>query len=485
MPLEALANNAVTTLNGAINNSVTSLTVTNGALFPSTGRFRILIDSEIILVGARSGNSFTSLTRGAEGTTAASHANSANVYQIITAGGFLGMVGAAMGVYNVKDYGAKGDGSTDDTAAINAAIAALPTPSAQEGGGIVYFPAGNYLVSSPITIARDNTVLQGAGMYQTVVNGTVTGAILDTPTASANDPVYAFLQVRDMAFENNSGTNTNYTMRLREFAYVDFDRVWFKTAASGSDSAAILQYTNILVTYNQCRFDGFGAEWCVRHGGDQGYNNLSRYISCSFPSGKGGIQAIAGAALTLIGNHFENLTGTGGVGYSARCPIYIDCHDGGVIHGNYSEGNAPTVIIGATCGPVNGFTIGGNYTYNGIGTWGMDLRELGYSTVESNAFLSGANNPNMNGINIDGSDGLTVHQQFLRAPRGTGVPVVGHTSAVNGVIADGYGPFVNNGVPASGYLNGIAQKGALVINSAAGSLYQNTGTLAATVWTAR
>lgn len=49
----------------------------------------------------------------------------------------------------------------------------------------------------------------------------------------------------------------------------------------------------------------------------------------------------------------------------------------------------------------------------------------------------------------------------------------------------GYGPFTNAGVPASGYLNGTAEKGALVIDTTNGTLYQNTGTKAATVWTAR
>lgn len=49
----------------------------------------------------------------------------------------------------------------------------------------------------------------------------------------------------------------------------------------------------------------------------------------------------------------------------------------------------------------------------------------------------------------------------------------------------GYGPYLSPGVPASGFLNGVAEKGALVIDTAAGGLYQNTGTKAATVWTAR
>ncbi len=47
----------------------------------------------------------------------------------------------------------------------------------------------------------------------------------------------------------------------------------------------------------------------------------------------------------------------------------------------------------------------------------------------------------------------------------------------------GYGPFLSAGVPASGYQNGTAEKGALVINTVTGVLYINTGTKAATVYT--
>ena len=43
--------------------------------------------------------------------------------------------------YNVRDYGAKGDGKTLDNEAINKAIDA----AAEVGGGTVYFPAGTYL----------------------------------------------------------------------------------------------------------------------------------------------------------------------------------------------------------------------------------------------------------------------------------------------------------------------------------------------------
>lgn len=48
-----------------------------------------------------------------------------------------------MKTLNVEDYGAVHDGVTDDTAAIQAAIDA----AYDAGGGVVYFPAGLYIVS--------------------------------------------------------------------------------------------------------------------------------------------------------------------------------------------------------------------------------------------------------------------------------------------------------------------------------------------------
>ena len=56
---------------------------------------------------------------------------------------------------SVKDYGAKGDGSTDDTAAINKAITegdrcGKGCDSSTVTPALVYFPPGEYLVSAPI-----------------------------------------------------------------------------------------------------------------------------------------------------------------------------------------------------------------------------------------------------------------------------------------------------------------------------------------------
>ncbi|KAK1145845.1 hypothetical protein N8T08_003791 [Aspergillus melleus] len=70
---------------------------------------------------------------------------------------------------NVKDYGAKGDGVTDDTAAINLAISDGGRCGADCGSStiypaFVYFPPGTYLVSSSI-IQYYNTEFFGNGIY--------------------------------------------------------------------------------------------------------------------------------------------------------------------------------------------------------------------------------------------------------------------------------------------------------------------------------
>ena len=66
-----------TTLNGAINNVVTTITVTSAAAFPSAGR--IDIDSELITYTGITATTFTGCGRGANGSTAASHLDNAVV----------------------------------------------------------------------------------------------------------------------------------------------------------------------------------------------------------------------------------------------------------------------------------------------------------------------------------------------------------------------------------------------------------------------
>ena len=61
------------TLSSSINTSVTSLTMASSSSFPSSGT--VLIDNELITYTGNSGGTLSGLTRGASGTTAASHSS--------------------------------------------------------------------------------------------------------------------------------------------------------------------------------------------------------------------------------------------------------------------------------------------------------------------------------------------------------------------------------------------------------------------------
>jgi hypothetical protein len=81
-------------------------------------------------------------------------------------------------VVNVKDYGATGDGSTNDTAAIQVAFNAAYGSSVSPHGTSyslnkpVFFPAGNYIVSAPATISVTGAVNDGTGKVKLTVSST-------------------------------------------------------------------------------------------------------------------------------------------------------------------------------------------------------------------------------------------------------------------------------------------------------------------------
>ena len=81
--LTVASNNAQTTLSGNINDSVTSIAVTSAAAFAVP--CLIVVDSEIILAGDKSGNTFTECVRGFNGTTPDAHTDTTAVYGYILA----------------------------------------------------------------------------------------------------------------------------------------------------------------------------------------------------------------------------------------------------------------------------------------------------------------------------------------------------------------------------------------------------------------
>jgi hypothetical protein len=112
---------------------------------------------------------------------------------VVTANSFVGLNGSSVtatgsttartlanrfaDVVNVKDFGAVGDGVTDDTAAIQAAIDSLVS------GGTVLLPAGSYKVTSQIQIQKPISLVGSLG-NTFLLSNMATGTILNLSTAS-------------------------------------------------------------------------------------------------------------------------------------------------------------------------------------------------------------------------------------------------------------------------------------------------------------
>lgn len=129
---------------------------------------------------------------------------------------------------SVKDFGAVGDGVTDDTAAIQAAVTAVSS------GGVVLLPAGTYLVST-INVTGKSVVLSGygatlnstgtnGGIYKTdhdnkliVIGLSFVGAGAGIKhSATPSTTVYDELDILECSFNMNSGVYGIYSSGSRE-----------------------------------------------------------------------------------------------------------------------------------------------------------------------------------------------------------------------------------------------------------------------------
>jgi hypothetical protein len=115
-------------------------------------------------------------------------------------------------VANVLEYGAVGDGATDDTAAIQAALDAVPAR------GTVIIPAGVYIFNKPLLV-KSNTKVTGTGTLKAAPIEDWTGSDrIDPFTAMPGSPFFGLVN------ENHDAaviTDENLTVRGITIDYTD------------------------------------------------------------------------------------------------------------------------------------------------------------------------------------------------------------------------------------------------------------------------
>jgi len=107
---------------------------------------------------------------------------------------------SSLEMFNVKAYGATGDGTTDDTADVQAAIDA-----AAAVGGVVLFPKGTYILGGIVSTSSVNLVGQGRGTILKLKDGASAGLTGGIWLAFSGDDGFT---VADLTLDGNDANNT-------------------------------------------------------------------------------------------------------------------------------------------------------------------------------------------------------------------------------------------------------------------------------------
>lgn len=281
---------------------------------------------------------------------------------------------------SVKDFGAVGNGTTNDVTAIQNAInaaAALPASGGSSGlGGIsgatVYFPPGVYRINSGITIP-DGVKLIGNGERATVIKYYGSGSAVSNPTPGTR---IGKIGIMEMTIKDE-GTGT-IGLDLNSVSYSEFTSLWI----DGFDTAVkINSPTSGWSVYN--RFSNVTSNLCTT-----GYwltgtsSNAHTFYACRYNTdtvNSGGIgwkieNSNGNQVIACHGDMVSNTT------YFAKLTASsANLTDGNVFWGNRIEGDGSYTVYGFDVGTNVGYTvIGGNY-YTAI-TQSRNLTDNGTGT---------------------------------------------------------------------------------------------------------
>ena len=285
---------------------------------------------------------------------------------------------------SVKDmaYGAMGDGITDDTAAIQAAVNAAGSTK------LCYFPAGTYIISSPITLISGGSYI-GAGWSSIIkqANGANQTRLLQWPSGTNSNCLMADLMI-DGNRTNNTGATTyglyGFALQYSSFRNVRVQQVngdgWRLDGASGgfANTTSTVHMENCWAYGNGNNgvvFTSFAADVHV-HGGDFGFNGASAITlqagSCSIRDAvlwgtTGGVGLLVGGPSNQITNcniegnseHGISVNQFGSYSLITGCKLYANSGSGNGIADGIS-------VNGVSGSPVGGVVVENNFIYSNM-----------------------------------------------------------------------------------------------------------------------
>jgi polygalacturonase len=272
--------------------------------------------------------------------------------------------------FNVRDFGATGNGLTNDTAAINRAIAKC----SEQGGGTVTFPPGKYAAASihlrsDVRLSLDaDAVLFGApdgfeaaepnpfSQYQdrghshfhnalmwgeqitnfAIVGGKINGGSIGhgDPQPGRGDKLIAIKVGKNLLFQNvTHEKGGHFVYLLNDCENITLDHVVIKESR---DAVDFMGCRNVQV--HDCNFTGCSDDTIgVKSDYALGRKILTENIyvwDCYFESGCNGLQFGSETAGDFRNINFWNIR----IGQAMKAGIGITCNDGGIIDGvNYRD----------------------------------------------------------------------------------------------------------------------------------------------------
>ncbi len=245
------------------------------------------------------------------------------------------------GIVNVRDYGAKGDGVTDDRARIVAANAAAAATR-----GSVFFPAGNYVVSDYVDVQKE-TRWYGVGTGSSLIaTGQGKGIVRYRPGAPGQGTQLA--SERNFVADNLffSGTaHSGHLVNLARMVHARFMNCKFNnTAGNGlkDDNTTVVgacgdyMFAVETASFVNCDFENNTANAGL---GFETGNHLITVSGCHFNGNKYGMRYVG------VDNGVHIVTGT--MFYGGTTALFADIGDvyNLVIEASWAEAQTGTVTF--------------------------------------------------------------------------------------------------------------------------------------------